>query len=500
MADLDSAPVSRPNLAEYTVGEISHAIRRALETDFAQVRVRGEITGYKRAGSGHAYFRLKDSEAVLDAVAWRGAASKLAIQPEDGLDVVVTGRITAYAGRSSYQIVVESIELAGEGALLKLLEERRKRLAGEGLFDTARKRPLPFLPDVIGVVTSPTGAVIRDILHRLRDRFPRHVLIWPVLVQGQGAAEQVAAAIDGFNRLTPGGPVPRPDLLIVARGGGSLEDLMAFNEEIVVRAAAGSTIPLIAAVGHETDTTLIDHAADRRAPTPSAAAEMAVPVRAELVAQVLDRARRLVGATERLVVERRHRIEGLARGLPDPRALIETAAQRLDGRAERQVTAIGTLLDRHRAKVDRLGALLRHPREQIAEKRHALARAWQAAVLELHKIEANKRGTFTRLAAGERLEAGTRRRLTDARTRLGHVANLLDSVSYRAVLRRGFALVRHAGEPITAVAQTAPGLAIQLVFQDGQVGATIDPPGTEDAKPPARRPRRSSGGDQGSLL
>ncbi|HEY5597611.1 MAG TPA: exodeoxyribonuclease VII large subunit, partial [Kiloniellales bacterium] len=257
------------NQPVFSVSEISQAIKRTLEGSFEWVRVRGEISGFKRAASGHMYFSLKDENAVIDAVCWRGSAGRLGLAPEDGMEVIAGGRITSYPGRSKYQIIVERLELAGEGALLKLLETRKRALAAEGLFDAARKRPLPYLPEVIGVVTSPTGAVIRDILHRLADRFPRHVLVWPVLVQGEGAAEQVAAAIRGFNALPAGGPVPRPDLLIVARGGGSLEDLWAFNEEIVVRAAAESAIPLISAVGHETDTTLIDFAADRRAPTPT---------------------------------------------------------------------------------------------------------------------------------------------------------------------------------------------------------------------------------------
>src|SRR5690606_2893871 len=295
------------NVPEFTVSEISLAVKRTLEGTFERVRVRGEISGFKRAASGHCYMTLKDADAVLDAVCWRGNAGRLGISPEDGMEVIATGRLTSYPGRSKYQIVIESLELAGEGALLKLLEDRRKKLAAEGLFDAARKRALPFLPAVIGVVTSPTGAVIRDILHRLADRFPRRVLVWPVLVQGEGAAAQVAAAIRGFNALPAGGRVPRPDLLIVARGGGSLEDLWAFNEEIVVRAAAESAIPLISAVGHETDTTLIDYAADRRAPTPTAAAEIAVPVRRELLVQAGELERRLLGAADRMVGERRER-------------------------------------------------------------------------------------------------------------------------------------------------------------------------------------------------
>ena len=283
MTEADTTLADGSNRPILTVGELSQALKRVVEGEFAWVSVRGEVSGFKRAASGHLYFALKDADAVLDAVCWRGVAGRLGIAPEDGLEVVATGKISTYPGRSRYQIVIERLELSGAGALLALLEKRKKELAAEGLFDEARKRDLPYLPETIGVVTSPTGAVIRDILHRIEGRFPRRVLVWPVTVQGAGAAEEIAAAIAGFNRLDAGGPVPRPDVLIVARGGGSLEDLWAFNEEVVVRAAAASDIPLISAVGHETDVTLIDLAADRRAPTPTAAAEMAVPVRADLL-------------------------------------------------------------------------------------------------------------------------------------------------------------------------------------------------------------------------
>src|SRR5436189_6049466 len=312
---------ARANLPEYTVSELSLALKRSVEENFSHVRVRGEISGFKRHGSGHYYLVLKDADAALDAVCWRQTAIRLPIKPEDGMEVVCTGRLTTYPGRSKYQLVIDSIALAGIGALLKILEDRRQRLAAEGLFAAERKKKLPFLPQVIGIVTSPSGAVIRDILHRLADRFPRRVLVWPVAVQGEGAAAQIAAAIHGFNRLPQDGPVPRPDLLIVARGGGSLEDLMAFNEEIVVRAAATSAIPLISAVGHETDTTLIDHASDRRAPTPTAAAEMAVPVRLDLVADLAGKTARLSGGLARLFSERRLPLAGLSRGLPDPQEL-----------------------------------------------------------------------------------------------------------------------------------------------------------------------------------
>lgn len=280
------AETALPNAPEYSVSEISGAVKRMVEDQFGHVRVRGEIGRVSRPASGHVYLDLKDERAVLSGVVWKGNAARLGMQPEQGLEVIATGRLTTFPGQSKYQIVIEAMEPAGAGALMALLEKRRKALAAEGLFAEERKHALPYLPGVIGVVTSPSGAVIRDILHRLRDRFPRHVLIWPVRVQGEGAAAEVAAGIRGFNALAPGGAIPRPDLLIVARGGGSVEDLWPFNEEIVVRAASESAIPLISAVGHETDTTLIDFAADWRAPTPTAAAERAVPVRADLVTQI----------------------------------------------------------------------------------------------------------------------------------------------------------------------------------------------------------------------
>src|SRR5205814_2142251 len=350
---------ARANLPEYTVSELSQALKRSVEENFSHVRVRGEISGYKRHSSGHCYFALKDAEAVLDAVCWRQTAIRLPIRPEDGMEVVCTGRLTTYPGRSKYQLVVDSIALAGIGALLRILEERRQRLAAEGLFAAERKKKLPFLPEVIGIVTSPSGAVIRDILHRLADRFPRHVLLWPVAVQGEGAAAQIAAAIAGFNRLPADGAVPRPQLIIVARGGGSLEDLMAFNEGSVVRAAAASALPLISAVGHETDTTLIDHASDRRAPTPTAAAEIAVPVRLDLIADLAGKSARLAGGLSRLFSERRLHLTGLARGLPDPQDLLGAAAQRLDDRSERLRLAIGARFSAARQRLDLAASALR---------------------------------------------------------------------------------------------------------------------------------------------
>ncbi|NEV80677.1 exodeoxyribonuclease VII large subunit, partial [Rhodopseudomonas sp. BR0C11] len=316
MARLQS-PQTLANVGEFTVSELSQALKRTVEDTYGHVRVRGEITGFRGPhSSGHCYFALKDEGAKIEAVIWKGVAGRMRFKPQEGLEVIATGKLTTYPGSSKYQIVIEALEPAGVGALMALMEERKKKLAAEGLFDEARKQLLPWLPEVIGVVTSPTGAVIRDILHRLEDRFPRRVLVWPVRVQGEGSAEQIAAAIRGFNELSPDGPIPQPDLLIVARGGGSLEDLWSFNEEIVVRAAADSMIPLISAVGHETDVTLIDFAADKRAPTPTAAAEMAVPVRAELFVEVGGLARRMLSSWQRCQDFRRNELRAAARALP----------------------------------------------------------------------------------------------------------------------------------------------------------------------------------------
>src|SRR6516162_5132262 len=323
------------NAPEFTVSELSSALRRTVEDAYGHVRVRGEISGFRGAhSSGHCYFALKDESAKIEAVIWKSALYRMRFKPQEGLEVVATGRLTTYPGSSKYQIVIEQLEPAGVGALMALMEERKKKLAAEGLFDEARKQLLPWLPEVIGVVTSPTGAVIRDILHRLEDRFPRHVLVWPVRVQGDGSAEQVAAAIRGFNALAEGGRIPRPDVLIVARGGGSLEDLWSFNEEIVVRAAAESHIPLISAVGHETDITLIDFAADKRAPTPTAAAEMAVPVRSELIAQVDGLKRRSFSAWQRGHDLRRNELRAAVRALPSAEMLLALPRQRLDASAD----------------------------------------------------------------------------------------------------------------------------------------------------------------------
>src|SRR3954462_11693204 len=331
---------TRINVVELTVSELSNALKRAIEDGFGYVRVRGELGNVKYHTSGHVYLDLKDDKACLAGIIWRTTTPRIKLKLEAGLEVVVTGRITTYPGQSKYQIVIETLEPAGIGALMALMEERKKKLAAEGLFDPARKQLLPFLPNVIGVVTSPTGAVIRDILHRLADRFPRRVLVWPVRVQGDGSAEQIAVAIRGFNALPEAGPIPRPDLVLVARGGGSLEDLWSFNEESVVRAAADSMIPLISAVGHETDITLIDFAADRRCPTPTAAAEMAVPVRLELLARLDTLARRQLSCWARGMENRRTELRAAARALPSADGLLAEPRQKLDSLGERLPRAL----------------------------------------------------------------------------------------------------------------------------------------------------------------
>ena len=465
----------RSNVAEFTVSELSRALRRSIEENFSFVRVRGEISGWKRHSSGHCYLCLKDSEAVLDAVCWRTTALRLGIAPEDGMEVVCTGRLTTFPGRSKYQLIIDTIELAGIGALLKLLEDRRRRLAAEGLFAAERKKKLPFLPEIIGIVTSPSGAVIRDVLHRLSDRFPRRVLLWPAAVQGEGAAAQVAAAITGFNRLPQDGAVPRPDLIIVARGGGSLEDLMPFNEEVVVRAAAASKIPLISAVGHETDTTLIDHASDRRAPTPTAAAEMAVPVRLELVAELGAKSSRLSGGLSRLFGERRLHLSGLARGLPDPRDLIGGAAQRLDDRSERLRLAV---------------------ERRLRVARHTLELA--AARLRPGVLSADLDRNRARLAEVEPRLAGAMARFVDrARHTLDNFAGRLATHSERheSLLARGYVVVRNGvARVLTGAAEISAGDPLDLEFHDSRVGVVAG------SKPRPRTRRSTAHPGQGTLF
>src|ERR1700749_1511031 len=469
-----SAAAAKPNLPEFSVREIAGLLKRTVEDAFPFVRVRGKISGLKFASSGHVYFDLKDDKAVLNAIIWKQTARLLKLRPEQGLEVVCTGRITTYAGSSRYQIVVEQIELAGAGALMAMLEERKKKLAAEGLFDTAHKKPLPFLPEVIGVITSPTGAVIRDIMHRVNDRCPRRVLLGPVAVQGEKAAAEVAAAIAGFNALGSG-KLPKPDVLIVARGGGSIEDVMAFNEEIVVRAAFASAIPLISAVGHETDTTLIDFVSDRRAPTPTAAAEMAGPLRSELLGQVADFERRTLRCFTKGMEDRRKHLSQLVRVLPRADQLFAQPRQRFDHAAEKLGHALRRNLQEHRRAFTEAAALLRP--KPIAT--HIGVCGERAELL------------------GRRLVRSQTARLGEARRRVEALSRVLEGVSYRGALERGFALVRGADGMIKRrAAQVASGEGLSLTFADGEVGAAapVPPP---PAKPKARG--KPSGG-QGSLF
>jgi exodeoxyribonuclease VII large subunit len=439
------------NAPAFTVSELALRLKRTVEDAFGFVRVRGEISGWKRAASGHCYLCLKDEKAVLDAVMWKATAAALAFRPEDGIEVVATGKLTTYPGRSRYQIVIERLELAGQGALMALLDKRRRALAAEGLFDAGRKRKLPFLPRVIGVVTSPTGAVIRDILHRLADRCPCHVLVWPVPVQGEGAAAQIAAAVQGFNALPPDGPIARPDLLIVARGGGSIEDLWAYNEEEVVRAVAASQIPTISAVGHETDVSLCDFVADVRAPTPTAAAEIAVPVRSDLLGQLRELGRRIERCARRALERAAEQLEGGLRRWPEREALLAPQRQRLDDLADRLPRALRTELSHARAALGQTAGALRPGLLKAAHDR-----------------------------ARERLEA------------LWRVAELAHP---NRPLRRGYARVEdRVGKTLVSAAAARAAGRLRLIFGDGEVEADVaaGPAG------PVERPRRSSYGKPAS--
>lgn len=420
------------NAAPFTVTELSGKLKRLVEGEFGHVRLKGEISGYKRAASGHAYLCLKDEAAVIDGVMWKGQAAQLPFAPQDGIEVIATGRLTTYPGRSKYQIVIERMELAGEGALMALFEKLKAQLGAEGLFDSAAKKRLPFMPKVIGVVTSPTGAVIRDILHRLEDRCPTHVIVWPVQVQGPTAAGQIAAAVRGFDALAEGGPVPRPDLVIVARGGGSIEDLWAFNEEVVVRAIAACSIPIISAVGHETDTGLSDYAADLRAPTPTAAAELAVPVRADLIATLQAMATRTERCARRYHERGRERLDALFRLIPGRDRLLGPQRQRAD--------EAGARLD--------LGL----------ERRVARART------ELHRT------------AGALRPATLDQRLRAATDRLDRTGRLLDSLSPDGPLKRGYVRVdaRPSGTVVASAAEAKRAGALTLHFADGAVDARVE--------------------------
>jgi exodeoxyribonuclease VII large subunit len=520
-APVSETPVKSGNAPEFSVSGLSNALKRTVEDAFSFVRVRGEISGFKRASSGHMYLALKDDKAVLDGVCWRGQAAKLGLVPEDGMEVIVTGRLTTFPGRSKYQIVIETMEVAGEGALLKLLEERKKKLAAEGLFDPERKKPIPFLPDVIGIVTSPTGAVIRDIMHRLRDRFPRRVLLWPVLVQGQGAADQVAEAVRGFNDLLPYGHIPRPDLLIVARGGGSLEDLWSFNEEVVARAVAESDIPVISAVGHETDTTLIDFVSDLRAPTPTGAAEKAVPVRVELIGQVEEDGLRLAQAVRRLGIEKKTALESLARGLGDPKRMLEERSQTLDNWADRLPRAAVNVTQQARARLNEASARLVSPREQLSEKRGrlenaalrldgAMKSALQMQQSRLDRAAAGLRPSDAKrdiaradkqiMDLGARLQGAVRNTLTREAEGLARYDRLLESYSYRNVLKRGFAVVRDGdGNLVGKSSDLVVGQTYDLEMGDGITPVTAGE-GVATLKPAQGRDDSATIADQNAAI
>ncbi|MCZ3379607.1 exodeoxyribonuclease VII large subunit [Rhizobium sp. AG207R] len=499
---------SPSNLTEYSVSELSGSIKRTVENAFDQVRVRGEISGYRGPhSSGHAYFSLKDDRARIDAVIWKGTFSKLKFRPEEGMEVIATGKVTTFPGSSKYQIVIETLEPAGAGALMALLEERKRKLAAEGLFDPERKRRLPFMPKVIGVVTSPTGAVIRDILHRISDRFPVHVLVWPVKVQGDGSGDEVANAVRGFNEFAPGGPIPRPDVLIVARGGGSLEDLWSFNDEAVVRAAAGSDIPLISAVGHETDWTLIDYAADVRAPTPTGAAEMAVPVKAELEAQLASLAARLQGGMTRQMDQRRQAVRALLRALPSLDQILALPRRRFDEVAAGLGRGLELNTLNKRRSFERTASHLRPDilSNRIAERRQQLGERMNRAERTIERMLDRSRARIERADAvfatlPSRLEAQTgrardrlgnlvrhadtaiRHQLTRARSELTAQERILQSLSYKNVLKRGYAVVRDEDDrPVSLAATLSTGAAISIEFADGRIGAVTG----DDASPPS---------------
>jgi exodeoxyribonuclease VII large subunit len=489
------------NTPEFSVSELANSLKRTVEDAYGHVRVRGELGRVTIARSGHAYLDLKDDKAVIDGIMWKGLVSKLNFKPEEGLEVVCEGKLTTYPGRSKYQIIIERMEPAGAGALMALLEERKKKLAGEGLFDASRKRALPYLPAVIGVVTSPTGAVIRDILHRLEDRFPRHVLLWPVLVQGEGAAAQIAAAIDGFNGIDGQKGVARPDVLIVARGGGSVEDLWCFNEEVVVRAAAASDIPLISAVGHETDTTLIDFVSDKRAPTPTGAAEIAVPVRSELMQAINSEAMRLSRGLIRLIDRRKSEMRATARVFPSPQALLGPMRQRLDLAA----TGIRPEALRRdiRSKVEKLSGaqarlagslsrLSRFGRERLASVALRLGRASPRRGAIHAKNQLGK--------LGPRLGVAGHRDLQRKSRDLAAIAGRHALLGHQSVLKRGFALIRtENGELVRAAGKLNPGQRVSIEMSDTQKTAIIDGK-SAPVRPKSRKAQDSYSETQGKLF
>ncbi len=523
MSDLIDDPTPGQNDPEFTVTEISGAIKRVIEGEFAHVRIRGEVGRVSRPRSGHIYLDLKDDKSVINGVIWKGVASRLAVQPEEGMEVIATGRITTFGGQSRYQIVIEDIKPAGVGALMAMLERRKAALSAEGLFDPERKKKLPYLPEIIGVITSPSGAVIRDILHRLRDRFPRKVLLWPVAVQGDKCAPEVARAIAGFNALEPGGRIPRPDLLIVARGGGSIEDLWGFNEEIVARAVAASQIPLISAVGHETDTTLIDYVSDQRAPTPTAAAEMAVPVRMELLSWVEGQGARMAQALGQGVASRGQRLRDLSRALPRADTLLDTPRQRLDRASDRLPAALiasvqrrkvhlsgisGSLrpsvLSRHLAQdrrrldasIPRLGAGLS---QAIERKRESLGRrADRLTVTPIRRDIAQKSERLQMLA--RRFSDAAKRQTEERRAQIEALDRLRETLGYVETLKRGYAVVHGENGVLTSRKAARKSPPLEIEFADGRL--TLGPTSAPKARRAAKsdKPPRKPPSDQGSLF
>jgi exodeoxyribonuclease VII large subunit len=488
--DLFEDPSPAGNLPEFTVSELSGAVKRTIEGEFGLVRVRGEVGRVSRPSSGHLYLDLKDDRSVLAAIIWKGQASKLATRPEEGMEVVATGRLTTFPGQSKYQMIIEDVAPAGVGALMAMLEKRKEKLAAEGLFDAGRKRPLPYLPDVIGVITSPSGAVIRDILHRLRDRFPRRVIVWPVAVQGANCAPEVARAIAGFNAIVPGGPIPRPDLLIVARGGGSIEDLWGFNEEIVARAAAASTIPLISAVGHETDTTLIDFVADQRAPTPTAAAEMAVPVRLDLIAHVESQGARLTRALTQGLGLRQQRLRDLARAVPKGEMLLQQSRQRLDQMAERLTLGLKSVTTGRRLRLADLALRPGMLRRMVTDDARRLTTLSARLLPGLERVATARHQEFSRTAAlfGPALLS---ERIARKREMLAQLDRLRETLGYEQTLRRGYAVIRGDGKVVTTTAAAAAAQLLEIQFADGRL-----PIG---AKAPRKRTTPSDP-EQGTLI
>ena len=519
MTDMFEDTPAPSNSPEFTVSELSGAVKKVIEGEFGLVRVRGEVGRVSRPASGHLYFALKDDRASLDAVSWKGQVAKMQVRPEEGMEVIATGRMTTFPGQSKYQLIVDDVALAGAGALMAMLEKRKAALGAEGLFDPARKKPIPYLPQVIGVVTSPSGAVIRDILHRLRDRFPRHVLIWPVAVQGHNCAAEVANAIKGFNAIAPGGLIPRPDLIIVARGGGSLEDLWGFNEEIVVRAAAASVIPLISAVGHETDTTLIDYASDLRAPTPTAAAELAVPVRLDLIATLDALTARQSRGVAQTLQRRDQRLRDLTRALPRLETLLATPRQRLDTAAQRLGGALGMAAAKKRGTYATIASRLR-PEALLAliarraealnnahlrlndrnlraqERKHASFDKWASRLAPaLTRLigDAKRKtaeGHHKLIQLDTRLQAAPSQRLRVLTQRLDALDRTRTTLGYAETLKRGYVVVRGDGHVVTSKAAAEKAQGLEIEFADGRL--TLGPRPAKKTKP--------GGPEQGSLF